>query len=106
MAIGALEKLGRVEALPALVDARKTETAEHIRSGTFALNGELPVNTDGGLKSFGHPTGATGVRMIYENVLQLQGRAGERQVQGAQLALTHNIGGAPQSCGITILGMP
>ena len=85
---------------------KKGEAREYVAAGTFALDGELPVNTDGGLKTFGHPTGATGVRMIYENVLQLQGRAGPRQVQGATLALSHNIGGAPQTCGIAILGMP
>jgi acetyl-CoA C-acetyltransferase len=79
--------------------------SEHIASGTFALDGELPVNTDGGLKTFGHPTGATGVRMIYENVLQLQGRAGARQVKGATMALSHNLGGAPQTCGLAILGI-
>jgi acetyl-CoA C-acetyltransferase len=84
----------------------KGEARDHIHSGHFELGGELPVNTDGGLKSFGHPTGATGVRMIYENVLQLQGRAGPRQVQNASTALSHNIGGAPQACGIAILGMP
>jgi acetyl-CoA C-acetyltransferase len=84
---------------------RKGEAREHIAAGTFALGGELPVNTDGGLKSFGHPTAATGVRMIYENVLQLQGRAGPRQVEGAELALSHNIGGHPTSCGIAILGV-
>ena len=61
----------------------KGAAKEHIASGAFELGGELPVNTDGGLKTFGHPTGATGVRMIYENVLQLQGRAGERQVKDA-----------------------
>lgn len=83
----------------------KGSASEHIRSGTFALDGELPVNTDGGLKTFGHPTGATGVRMIYENVLQLQGRAGARQVQGATMALSHNLGGAPQTCGLAILGL-
>ncbi len=82
----------------------KGAAREHIAAGTFALDGELPVNTDGGLKSFGHPTGATGVRMIYENTLQLQGRAGPRQVQGARLALSHNIGGHPTACGIAILG--
>ena len=81
----------------------KGQAKEHVAAGTFALGGELPVNTDGGLKSFGHPTGATGVRMIYENTLQLQGRAGPRQVPGAAVALSHNIGGAPQSCGIAIL---
>lgn len=77
---------------------------ELIDSEVFHLTGELPVNTDGGLKSFGHPTGATGVRMLYENTLQLRGEAGVRQVQGATLALSHNIGGAPQACGIVILG--
>jgi acetyl-CoA C-acetyltransferase len=83
----------------------KGSASEHISSGTFALGGQLPVNTDGGLKTFGHPTGATGVRMIYENVLQLQGRAGPRQVPNATVALSHNLGGAPQTCGLAILGM-
>lgn len=77
---------------------------EHIEQGTFGLDGELPVNTDGGLKSFGHPTGATGVRMLYENTLQLRGEAGKRQVAGATTALSHNIGGTPQACGVVILG--
>ncbi len=84
----------------------KGSAKEHIANGTFELGGTLPVNTDGGLKTFGHPTGATGVRMIYENVLQLQGRAGKRQVPGVEgrLALSHNIGGHPTACGIAILG--
>jgi acetyl-CoA C-acetyltransferase len=82
----------------------KGAAKEHIEAGTFTLEGELPVNTDGGLKTFGHPTGATGVRMIYENVLQLRGQAGPRQVKGATTALSHNIGGAPQTCGIAIVG--
>ena len=82
----------------------KGSAKEHIASGTFALGGELPVNTDGGLKTFGHPTGATGVRMIYENYKQLQGKAGDRQVKTPSLALSHNIGGAPQACGISIIG--
>jgi acetyl-CoA C-acetyltransferase len=82
----------------------KGAAKEHVAAGTFALGGELPVNTDGGLKAFGHPTGATGVRMIYENVLQLQGRAGPRQVRDAALALSHNIGGHPTACGIAVLG--
>ncbi len=82
----------------------KGAAKEHVASGSFALDGELPVNTDGGLKTFGHPTGATGVRMIYENVLQLQGRGEKRQVKGAELALSHNIGGHPTACGIAILG--
>jgi acetyl-CoA C-acetyltransferase len=76
---------------------------EHVAAGTFGLEGELPVNTDGGLKTFGHPTGATGVRMLYENTLQLQGRAERRQVKDAAVALSHNIGGHPTACGIAIL---
>jgi acetyl-CoA C-acetyltransferase len=82
----------------------KGAAKEHIANGTFELAGDLPVNTDGGLKAFGHPTGATGVRMIYENVLQLRGKAGERQVKAPKLALSHNIGGHPTACGIAILG--
>ncbi len=85
---------------------KKGEAKDAVASGTFELTGELPVNTDGGLKTFGHPTGATGVRMIYENTLQLQGRAGERQVKDATLALSHNIGGKPQTCAIAIIGLP
>ena len=85
---------------------KKGEAKDYVANGTFELTGELPVNTDGGLKTFGHPTGATGVRMIYENTLQLQGRAGPRQVKGATTALSHNIGGPPTTCGIAILGMP
>jgi acetyl-CoA C-acetyltransferase len=81
----------------------KGSAKEHIADGAFELSGRLPVNTDGGLKTFGHPTGATGVRMIYENVLQLQGRAGDRQVNDASVALSHNIGGHPTACGIAIL---
>jgi acetyl-CoA C-acetyltransferase len=83
----------------------KGSAKEHIASGVFELGGELPINTDGGLKTFGHPTGATGVRMIYENVLQLQGHAEQRQVKNATLALSHNIGGHPTACGIAILGI-
>lgn len=83
----------------------KGAAKEHIASGTFTLSGALPVNTDGGLKSFGHPTGATGVRMIVENVLQLRGQAGKRQVPGAQMALSHNIGGYPTGCAVSILGV-
>jgi acetyl-CoA C-acetyltransferase len=84
----------------------KGSAKEHIASGSFELGGDLPVNTDGGLKTFGHPTGATGVRMIYENYKQLQGKAEKRQVKNPTVALSHNIGGAPQACGICIVAMP
>lgn len=66
---------------------------EDIEAGTFTLNGELPVNTDGGLKCFGHPLGASGLRMMYEVYKQLQEKAGPRQVRNPRLGMTHNLGG-------------
>ena len=68
-------------------------------AGTFDLAGDLPVNPDGGLKSFGHPVGATGLRMMFEVWLQLRGEAPEeRRIStfgSRNLALTHNLGGYP-----------
>jgi acetyl-CoA C-acetyltransferase len=70
-----------------------------IEAGTFTLQGELPVNTDGGLKCFGHPLGASGLRMMYEVYKQLQEKAGPRQVKNPQLGLIHNLGGiVPGAC--------
>lgn len=69
-----------------------------VLDGVFDLGGEIPVNTDGGLKSFGHPVGATGLRMLFECWQQLRGEAGERQVPDATLALAQNLGGQPGSC--------
>jgi acetyl-CoA C-acetyltransferase len=66
--------------------------------GSFELDGRLPVNPDGGLKSFGHPVGASGLRMLYECWLQFRNEAGERQLSNLRLALTHNLGGRPGSC--------
>ncbi len=66
---------------------------EDIQAGTFTLNGVLPINTDGGLKCFGHPLGASGLRMMYEVYKQLQRKAGPRQVKNPRLGLTHNLGG-------------
>ncbi len=63
--------------------------------GRFDHGGELAVNPDGGLKSFGHPVGASGLRMMYEVWLQLRGEAGDRQVQNPSFGLTHNLGGQP-----------
>jgi acetyl-CoA C-acetyltransferase len=68
-------------------------------AGTFDLDGDLPVNPDGGLKSFGHPIGASGLRMLFECWLQLRGEAGPRQINnGKRLGLTHNLGGSPGEC--------
>ena len=75
---------------------------KEVLAGTFDLDGELPVNPDGGLKSFGHPIGASGLRMLFEAWLQLRGEAGPRQIpsiaRGRKLAMTHNLGGAPGEC--------
>ena len=69
---------------------------EDVMSGLFDLKGEIPCQSDGGLKCFGHPIGASGIRMMYEIYKQLQGKAGERQKQGrCELGLTHNLGGYP-----------
>jgi acetyl-CoA C-acetyltransferase len=83
------------------------KAADDVKAGTFELGGELPVNTDGGLKCFGHPFGASGLRMVYEVYKQLQGKAEKRQVKDARIGLTHNIAGTPRDssvCGISILG--
>ncbi|ROO85804.1 acetyl-CoA C-acetyltransferase [Actinocorallia herbida] len=69
-----------------------------IVAGSFDRDGAVAVNPDGGLKSFGHPVGATGLRMFYECFLQLRGAAGDRQVPGARLAVAQNLGGQPGSC--------
>jgi acetyl-CoA C-acetyltransferase len=69
-----------------------------VLDGRFDLDGPQPINPDGGLKSFGHPIGASGLRMMYEMWLQLRGEAGERQIAGPRTGLTHNLGGAPGRC--------
>ncbi len=69
-----------------------------VLDGLFDLEGPLPVNPDGGLKWFGHPIGASGLRMMYEMWLQLRGEAGPRQIKNPKLGLTHNLGGAPGRC--------
>lgn len=78
--------------------ARGTAWKE-VLAGTFELGGDLPVNPDGGLKSFGHPTGASGLRMLYEVWLQLRGEApAERRIATygtRHQGLTHNLGGYP-----------
>ena len=79
---------------------------EDVDAGTFALDGELPVNTDGGLKSFGHPIGASGLRMAYEVYTQLRGKAGPRQVKNPGLGITYTQGGTPGKfqCAVNIFG--
>jgi len=73
-------------------------------SGETAIGGRIPVNPSGGLKSKGHPVGATGVAQIIETVKQLRGDCGERQVKGAKVGMTQNMGGTGGSCVVHILG--
>ena len=68
------------------------------------IGGKTPVNVDGGLKAKGHPVGATGVSMTVEITKQLRGKAGNRQVSGAEIGLTHNVGGIGQYTFVQILG--
>jgi acetyl-CoA C-acetyltransferase len=77
-----------------------------VLDGFYDADGGLPCQIDGGLKCFGHPIGASGLRMLYEMYLQLQGRAGERQLRDPVLGMTHNLGGAPASnvCSVAIIG--
>ncbi len=83
--------------------SKRGKVSEDIEAGTFTLQGSLPVNTDGGLKCFGHPIGATGLRMAYEVYKQLQGKAGKRQVKNPRLGLTHNQGGEPGAATVSVL---
>jgi acetyl-CoA acetyltransferase len=73
-----------------------------IDSGETSLGGRIPVNVSGGLLSKGHPLGATGIANIYEIATHLRGEAGERQVEGARLGLTHVVG-LGSACAVHIL---
>lgn len=75
--------------------SRRGEAWKDVENGFFELDGEIPCQTDGGLKCFGHPIGASGLRMVYEVYKQLQGKAGKRQVEDPRVGLTHNLGGFP-----------
>jgi len=75
--------------------SQRGRVKEDIEAGMFDLTGSLPVQPDGGLKCFGHPIGASGIRMLYEPYLQFQGRAGKRQLKDPKIALAHNMGNEP-----------
>lgn len=79
---------------------------EYVDAGAFNLDGEVAINSDGGLKCFGHPVGASGIRMIYEVYKQLQAKCGQRQLKNVDIGLTHNLGGGPGAaiCAISIWG--
>jgi acetyl-CoA C-acetyltransferase len=82
------------------------EGGKLIVEGVTTLNGELPVNTSGGLKSCGHPVGATGVRMVADIINQMRGRSGKRQVKRADIGLAHTLGGPGAIACVFILGKP
>ena len=92
--ICAIEDLGFV---------KKGEGGKAVENKITTLDGSLPVNTSGGLKSKGHPVGATGVAQLVEITQQLREEAGERQVKDAQIGLTHNVGAGGASCVVHIL---
>jgi acetyl-CoA C-acetyltransferase len=77
-----------------------------VMDGFYDAGGKVPCQIDGGLKCFGHPIGASGLRMLYEMYLQLQGRAGARQLKNPKVGLTHNLGGSPSMnvCSVAIIG--
>lgn len=77
-----------------------------VLEGVYDAEGQVPCQIDGGLKCFGHPVGASGIRMLYEIYLQLQGRAGPRQLPDPHTGLIHNLGGQPSQnvCSISIIG--
>ena len=90
-----------------LLISKRGEAVKDVLDGFYDLDGGgVPCQVDGGLKCFGHPIGASGLRMIYEMYLQLQGRAGERQLENPKFGLTHNLGGAPfrNVAAISIIG--
>lgn len=82
---------------------KKGNGGKMIEEGETRLGGKIPVNTSGGLKSKGHPVGATGVAQIVELVRQLRGEAGKRQVSGAETGLAHNVGGSGATAVVHIL---
>ena len=94
--IMAIEDLGFFE---------KGKGGKATEEGLTAIDGQIPINTSGGLKAKGHPVGATGVAQINEIVMQLRGEAGKRQVKDAEVGLTHNVGGSGGTAVVHILGV-
>ncbi|MEN6610469.1 MAG: thiolase domain-containing protein [Methanoregulaceae archaeon] len=96
--------IAEICAIEELGFCKKGEGGKITADGETALNGRIPVNTSGGLKSCGHPVGATGIKQVYEIVQQLRGEAGKRQIDGAKVGMTHNVGGTGATVAVHILG--
>lgn len=73
------------------------KTINDVMDGFYDAEGQIPCQIDGGLKCFGHPIGASGIRMLYEMYLQILGRAEDRQLSNPSIGMTHNLGGSPVS---------
>jgi acetyl-CoA C-acetyltransferase len=82
---------------------KKGDGGRATEAGETAIGGRIPVNTSGGLKACGHPVGATGIKQAVEITEQLRGTAGKRQIDGAQVGMTHNVGGSGGTAVVHIL---
>src|SRR5258708_34847292 len=96
--------VAEVNATEDLGFSKRGHAAKDIADGKYTLGkGKLITNPSGGLKSCGHPVGATGIKQIVEITEQLRGEAGTRQVKDAKIGLTHNVGGSGSIAVIHIL---
>lgn len=95
--------IAEIMALEDLGFCPKGEGGKFVESGVTKLGGKLPVNTSGGLKACGHPVGATGIKQIAEVTEQLRGKSGKRQVKGAKVGLTQNVGGTGATVVVHVL---
>ena len=96
--------IAEILAIEDLGFVKKGEGGPYSLAGCTCLNGARPINTSGGLKSKGHPVGATGVGQICDIAIQIRGEAGERQVKRNTLGLAQNLGGSGATSVVTILG--
>ncbi|MFC1914353.1 acetyl-CoA acetyltransferase [Chloroflexota bacterium] len=85
-----------------LLISPRGQAARDVENGFFSREGTIPCQLDGGLKCFGHPIGASGLRMLYEMYKQLQGKAGPRQIKDPKIGLTHNLGGHPARAVVSV----
>ena len=95
--------IAEITAIEDLGFFKKGEGGKAVEEGLTARDGKIPINTSGGLKSKGHPVGATGIAQAVEIALQLRGEAGKRQVDDARVGLAHNIGGTGASSTVHIM---
>jgi acetyl-CoA C-acetyltransferase len=96
--------ISEILAIEDLGFCKKGEGGKFVEDGKIAINGEKPINSTGGLKSIGHPVGATGIRQIVDIVKQLRGEYGKLQVNGIKTGLTLNIGGSGATALVHIFG--